>query len=605
MISVQNLKETVNESYFVMLSKMLESDYSRHEIMSIASEQMMRFLNASHAAVYYYDEINNKYQLTNHEFPHFRKTIPIKTHFIGKDILREEMSVTNFKTFQYTTIDHEIFLFVFGFSTSMIPTEEVFALIEKSTTDFLTMINQFRVKERNTTHYHELYELSKRIFTTNDITAILTEISSSLKRNYSEISYTFLLSQDVEVSSTLPVKSIEYNISASEKLSTKAFLTGELQAESIPDNDVSYIYAPLSGKQGIYGVLEIRTSIINQIPKTEEKFIIEFANLTGKAIEAAKLFQSSKHQVTDLTIINATSHQLNSNLDLPEIINLLKEQILSTCNAAEIGFIQFFDNKTKVLSGSSAFFHSDESSLFMDYLHEETKSYREALFTGNFSDGISPFPYRSVMAFPMIQAGNIIGLVVIVHKESYHFSFDQYKLIQAIIQHSTLAMANTILKYKLEQAVITDYLTELYSRNFLEETIQRHMLEGDRGVLILSDIDDFKNINDTYGHHVGDQVLIQVANILKSNIGTGNIAARWGGEEMAIYAPNMTLEEGYTLAKAVCMQVERMTDPTVTLSTGISAWSESCDRNMLKLFMRTDKALYEAKSNGKNQVIKN
>src|SRR5690606_23007528 len=118
------------------------------------------------------------------------------------------------------------------------------------------------------------------------------------------------------------------------------------------------------------------------------------------------------------------------------------------------------------------------------------------------------------------------------------------------------------------------------------------------------DIDNFKAINDTYGHQTGDDVLIQVANIIKSSIRDNDIAARWGGEELAIYLPNAPLSSALQVAERIRERVSRKTSPRVTISIGVSQWKQ---QDMIKgldtLFQKADQSLYTAKSTGKNQVI--
>src|SRR5699024_6030326 len=99
---------------------------------------------------------------------------------------------------------------------------------------------------------------------------------------------------------------------------------------------------------------------------------------------------------------------------------------------------------------------------------------------------------------------------IILHNEQSYFTFVRFKLVQSLIQQSTISLLNCMLREELEQAVITDYLTTLYSRSFLDKKIGQHLEWDDSGVLILFDIDDFKNINDLYGHYIGDEVIIQV-----------------------------------------------------------------------------------------------
>ncbi|WP_337020148.1 sensor domain-containing diguanylate cyclase, partial [Oceanobacillus massiliensis] len=538
--------------------------------------------------------------------PIFNRSIEKDSLFNAETVLAEGSDSTEMKSLHFTIDNAEEFQFVFSYSDK-VPTEAYFEIVKRETSSLLHMISRFYTKKSNSWHCHELFELSKQILTANDMTTILTELSHVLRKNYTDISYCFLLSQDVEVSPALPVESLDYNQESLNSLSTKAFLTGELQIENMPEIKTTYIYAPLKGKQGIYGVLEINVPLVVYYPKMEKQFLVELTNLAGKAIEAATMFQRSKHQVSDLTLINKTSHLLNSNLDLLEIVSLVKSQILSTCQAAEIGFITINEDSKEVLSGSSTFFHTVDGRIFMNHLLERTNHCTEPLFCGDIleQDEIISDRFRSVMAFPVMKGGKVLGIVIVLHQESYRFTFDQFKLIQAIIFHSALAMANTILKDQLKKAVVTDYMTGLFTRNYLEGKVKEHMAKGDRGALILFDIDDFKQINDRYGHYMGDQVITQVADTLSNNIGADNIAARWGGEEMAIYAPEMSLEEGCALAEKVSRQVQLVTDPSVTLSSGVSAWNRGDGKEMLTLYLHSDKALYEAKNNGKNQVKKN
>lgn len=125
-----------------------------------------------------------------------------------------------------------------------------------------------------------------------------------------------------------------------------------------------------------------------------------------------------------------------------------------------------------------------------------------------------------------------------------------------------------------------------------------------KGALILFDIDDFKRVNDTYGHHVGDKVLKQVADVIHEYTAEEAIPSRWGGEELAIYTPNQEIDDAVALAKKICQHVERSTDPSVTVSCGVSSWGDVGKDTVSELFIRADRALYEAKSKGKNSVVK-
>jgi diguanylate cyclase (GGDEF)-like protein len=190
-----------------------------------------------------------------------------------------------------------------------------------------------------------------------------------------------------------------------------------------------------------------------------------------------------------------------------------------------------------------------------------------------------------------------------MHSSPYHFSFETFKLLQSLIHHSTLAFTNSMLREELEKMVVTDHLTKLYSRSYLDDRIHQSMNEDHEGTFMLVDIDDFKLVNDTYGHQVGDEIIIQVANLINSNIRSTDIGARWGGEELALYLPGVSLSAGVLIAERIVRKVCQITDPQVTISCGISYWSRGKKDSYAALFKRADRALYTAKNTGKNKVI--
>jgi len=133
--------------------------------------------------------------------------------------------------------------------------------------------------------------------------------------------------------------------------------------------------------------------------------------------------------------------------------------------------------------------------------------------------------------------------------------------------------------------------------------VDRDMRTGEKGALVLFDIDDFKKVNDKYGHHVGDDVIIQVARVMTSQLRPEEIPARWGGEELAVYLPQTSMEDALVVAKDIRDHVAKKTNPRVTLSSGISVWNRGVQDTVRDLFIRADKALYKAKNSGKNRVI--
>lgn len=159
---------------------------------------------------------------------------------------------------------------------------------------------------------------------------------------------------------------------------------------------------------------------------------------------------------------------------------------------------------------------------------------------------------------------------------------------------------------------IRDSLTGLYNRRYMEETFDREierMIRKERKLaVIMTDVDYFKTINDSYGHVVGDLVLAHIAQILKSNTRSSDIVCRYGGDEFILILPECSKAEAVARAEAIrtlVAQSELEFDGkrirNITLSFGISELPESA-LNRIDLICAADKALYLSKQSGRNRI---
>nr|WP_321267053.1 diguanylate cyclase [uncultured Sulfurimonas sp.] len=163
-------------------------------------------------------------------------------------------------------------------------------------------------------------------------------------------------------------------------------------------------------------------------------------------------------------------------------------------------------------------------------------------------------------------------------------------------------------KKLLEELYITDPLTQLNNRRYFDEmmsAISKKQRKADMDFAILiADIDNFKVINDTYGHQVGDEVLKKVAQTLKSKLRDNDVIARWGGEEFVIMLKNIDLNEAQMIAQKLRMSIQECKineNINITISIGFTKYIVGEDTNAT--FKRADKALYKAKQRGRNKVV--
>ncbi len=188
-----------------------------------------------------------------------------------------------------------------------------------------------------------------------------------------------------------------------------------------------------------------------------------------------------------------------------------------------------------------------------------------------------------------------------------HGSTTQMEL-EAIAQLAIAA--NQDLKHlndSLEQLATTDPLTEVYNRRkiqaLLDQELARVRRYGTRSALIMLDLDDFKQINDAYGHDVGDLILRSVTTAIREQLRTTDAIGRWGGEEFLVLCRGTQLADAAQLAERIRRCVERAHEDTgneITLSLGVTELAGT--DTLHSLLSRADKALYAAKHGGKNAV---
>ena len=167
--------------------------------------------------------------------------------------------------------------------------------------------------------------------------------------------------------------------------------------------------------------------------------------------------------------------------------------------------------------------------------------------------------------------------------------------------------SETMMHQELEKIAATDKLTGAFNRHKFEELftleVERSRRFDNPLSLVMIDIDHFKDVNDTYGHDVGDEVLRQLAKLVKEHIRNLDVFARWGGEEFLVLTPNTDLNKVRVLAEKLREAIETSDFPTVkniTISAGVSVLEDNDSFDTL--LKRADKALYNSKNNGRNQV---
>lgn len=183
--------------------------------------------------------------------------------------------------------------------------------------------------------------------------------------------------------------------------------------------------------------------------------------------------------------------------------------------------------------------------------------------------------------------------------------WDGLPAVQVVLEDVT---ERVLLEKELLYKATHDQLTDLLNRSAIYDWLEKNDHASQSMGCLLIDLDDFKSINDTYGHFKGDEVICCFAKILKETLSGKGVAGRWGGEEFIAFLPDLQADEIIALAEEVksafsCLKFSAEEHEFIsTVSIGVSISGREQDRKVKELIKEADSLLYQAKQNGKNRV---
>ncbi|GAB6990533.1 sensor domain-containing diguanylate cyclase [Paenibacillus pini] len=466
--------------------------------------------------------------------------------------------------------------------------------------------------ERESSRRSILFQIMQRMHDQIDVDTVLTEVLDSISVLYPTITLQLFMSQDHQ-SNNPRVKPLLFH-PWGEDVSVRAFMDGKLiiqdySAKDGLDNGVE-IAIPLGGKQGVYGVFHLLLS--KELREDLDlQLITMMVDTAGNAFENAKLYEQSNILIHELRLINELTQRLNQSLQLADIYQLANQELLNIFKADYCCILQYNEDRdglevvsSNVLSISKDVFDIDYGFGGLVYGKKEPIILSDYHLSAKVSSKLMEVTEsQSLIATPLIVNGKIMGAILLTNCSPHFFSYDNYRLLQTLASHIGLSISNALLHAELGRMANRDMLTDLYARHYLDEKIQEYQGTDFCGSLIVVDIDQFKQVNDTYGHQKGDKILKKVSEIVKTSIRQLDTPARWGGEELAVYLPQLGLHQAMKVAEVIRTRVATETNPCVTVSSGIAEWNWMDEKvSVDSLFYRADMALYRAKNSGRNQI---
>ncbi|WP_177304831.1 sensor domain-containing diguanylate cyclase [Salisediminibacterium selenitireducens] len=224
------------------------------------------------------------------------------------------------------------------------------------------------------------------------------------------------------------------------------------------------------------------------------------------------------------------------------------------------------------------------------------------------------FDVKNMAVIPLMTRGRAIGVMVIDNiVDGKPFSYEDLDNIMPLATQGAMAIENAVLYERTQELVMTDGLTRLRNKRYLETITQDLYTDAKLQCIPLAvmmiDLDYFKVYNDTNGHLMGDQVLLQVAEILSDLTPDEGVAIRFGGEEFCVILPGYSKSHALTLAENIRKTIneypfksrERQPDGALSASIGLSSYPD-CIQEPESLIETADQAVYASKKNGRNRV---
>lgn len=305
-------------------------------------------------------------------------------------------------------------------------------------------------------------------------------------------------------------------------------------------------------------------------------------------------------------------------LDTNELLKFVNDVLIGVTGVDKSSILLFNKDKTELYVAFSNLPESEQKESFKQENIEWLKSVAlncENGYRNKVSSEDCPFingrATKSIMYASLATKNDKYGIILLEHIFEDVFTEDNLRFLTSIAAQVSIALENSSLYQQMRSMAMVDGLTGAFNRIYLYEVLERE-IQASAGrypvSIALFDVDNFKKLNDTYGHLFGDKVLQTIVRIAREKVRKGDIVARYGGEEFVIVFDHLESNEAYKVVERIRRAIESETiednliQTRVTVSFGIASYPLHAD-NVKDLIKCADVAMYRAKSSGKNCTV--
>jgi len=334
----------------------------------------------------------------------------------------------------------------------------------------------------------------------------------------------------------------------------------------------------------------------------------------------------------DLLMLLELSESIAASRNPMNILSLIVHKMAKVIDVERCSIVSISSNGELVVKASSDLEKSTEIRLKLERYPEISKALetRRAVVVNDIKNDplmesvrqyVTEIAFNSIVVIPIIKKESVIGTFFLRTASSLTGGVSDrvYKLCHLVANISANALENAVLfesmksaQEFLEEMAVRDGLTKLYNHRHFYDRLYEEFSRASRYQeplsLIFFDVDDFKRINDTYGHFRGDEVLGKIGGCIKRVVRECDIAARYGGDEFAVLLPNTGADGADKIARRLRtiigeQRFENLPGETIMVSTGVSTFAAGNLESHDQLVLLADAAMYEAKSKGKGRIV--
>jgi diguanylate cyclase (GGDEF)-like protein len=381
-------------------------------------------------------------------------------------------------------------------------------------------------------------------------------------------------------------------------------------------NTRSELAVPLMVRDDVVGVLDCQSENLNHFDSETIDLLALFSTQASMALQNARLYSLERQRASQLEAINAIAQQMTAVLDLKELLSQVCMRIQHAFQLCHVSVL-LKDEEELVLRAS----HGKLTGRAPEggRLPDDAGLWQRALAAGKTliendtraaSDVALYEETASSMCIPLVSFGQTLGVLVLDTSRAGAFNPTDTQPLESVADICATAIQNAHYVERVKQLAYLDGLTGIFNRRFFElrivEEIERAERFGTGMAVVMVDIDQFKRLNDEFGHLLGDEVLRQVSSIFHQQLRKIDVLCRFGGEEFAILLCQTNAVHALGVAEKLRKSVEAWQFPgvprRVTISAGTANYSEH-GTTRDELVKAADAGLYAAKQAGRNRVF--